>query len=207
MGSHDKELDRGRDECQHSVTAKSFYIGTYEVTQSQWKAMMGNNPSIFKGCDNCPVENVSWNDVQAFIAKLNMATKIQYRLPTETEWEYAAKGGKLSQNFRYAGTNMLYSVAWYDGNSKNKTHLIGTKLPNELGIYDLSGNVWEWCDDLYAPYPCDNINRRKGSYRVYRGGGFNTSAIRCRPAFRGFYSSTSHDCELGFRLVRSFPLD
>jgi formylglycine-generating enzyme required for sulfatase activity len=140
------------EEPAHKVTLSDFYIGKYEVTQAQWKAVTGNNPSKFNGCDNCPVEGVSWNDIQEFIKKLNAKTGLNYRLPTEAEWEYAARGGAQSRGYKYSGSNSVDEVAWYYGNSGNETHPAGTKKANELGIYDMSGNVYEWCNDWYGAY-------------------------------------------------------
>ena len=128
----------------HQVTLSDFYIGKYEVTQEQWRAVMGNNPSHFTGDEHLPVENVLFNEVQEFITILNSLTGKKYRLPTEAEWEYAARGGRNSLGFMYSGSNTVGNVAWYSGNSNEKTHPVGTKTPNELGIYDMSGNVMEW---------------------------------------------------------------
>ena len=157
----------------HSVTLSDFYIGKYEVTQAQWRAVMGSNPSSFKG-DNLPVENVSWNDIQKFIQKLNAQTGKEFRLPTEAEWEYAARGGSKSRGYKYSGSNNIGDVAWYSGNSGSKTHPVGQKQPNELGIYDMSGNVWEWCSDWYGSYSSSSQTNPKGpnsgDYRVLRGG-------------------------------------
>ncbi|HDP98542.1 MAG TPA: hypothetical protein ENN22_05075, partial [bacterium] len=133
----------------HKVYVDDFYIGKYEVTQKQWFEIMGSNPSRFKG-DNLPVERVSWNDVQEFIRKLNAKTGGNFRLPTEAEREYASRGGSRSAHFKYSGSNNVDNVAWYDNNSGRKTHPVGTKQPNELGLYDMSGNVWEWCSDWYG---------------------------------------------------------
>ena len=130
----------------HSVTVSDFYIGKYEVTQAQWKAVMGKNPSHYKG-ENRPVERVSWYDIQKFIEKLNAKTGKRYRLPTEAEWEYAARGGNQSKGYKYSGSNDIGSVAWYTNNSGDRTHPVGQKQPNELGLYDMTGNVWEWCSD------------------------------------------------------------
>jgi len=159
----------------HEVCVDDYYIGKYEVTQGQWKAIMGNNPSYFKDCgDNCPVEQVSWNDIQDFMTKLNNKTGKNYRLPTEAEWEYAAKSGGKSE--KYAGGNDIDSVAWYTSNSGGKTHPVGQKTANGLGIYDMSGNVWEWVNDWYGDkyYGESPKNNPKGSNsgsdRVLRGG-------------------------------------
>ncbi len=204
----------------HSVTLSSFNIGKYEVTQAQWKAVMGNNPrssrssrssssSYFSGCNNCPVGNVSWNDVQEFIRKLNAQTGKNFRLPTEAEWEYAAKGGKHSNGYTYSGSNNLGSVAWYYGNSKNKPHAVGDKQANELGIYDMSGNVWEWCSDWYGKYSSYNENNPTGAsssgqyrVRVLRGGSLNDFAMEwCRSANRDSHFPEHRDFNIGFRLV------
>ena len=141
----------GDESPVHSVTLSSYYMGETEVTQALWKAVMGNNPSRFKG-DNLPVENVSWNDCQEFIRKLKQKTGKNFRLPTEAEWEYAARGGKKSNGYKYSGSNNIGSVAWYDDNSSNQIHAVKGKRLNELGLYDMSGNVWEWCSDWYGQY-------------------------------------------------------
>lgn len=188
----------------HSVTLSGYYIGKYEVTQKLWKAVMGNNPSNFTG-DNLPVENVSWNDVQEFLRKLNRMTGKNYRLPTEAEWEYAARGGSNSSGNKYSGSNNIGSVAWYTENSGSKTHPVGSKSPNELGIYDMSGNVLEWCQDWYGDYSSSSQRNPQGpasgSYRVYRGGGWNNFAGYCRVSRRGGISPGDGDLNLGFRLV------
>ena len=170
---------------------KGFYIGTFEVTQAQWEAVMGYNPSGFKG-DNLPVENVSWDDVQEFLKKLNAKTGRNYRLPTEAQWEYAAKGGTNNNKYEYAGSDNIDDVAWYGDNSDDRTHTVGTKKPNSLGIYDMTGNVLEWCQDLWS---------NEGSIRVIRGGGWNYVASYCRVACRYDFSPDDYDYYLGFRLV------
>ncbi len=201
MGSPASEKDRYGDECQHPVAVSSFYMGKYEVTQAQWKAVMGKNPSNFKGCDDCPVENVSWNDVQNFIKKLNEKTGKTYRLPTETEWEFAARGGNNSQSYIYAGSNSLSGVAWYRDNADTKTHPVGKKAPNELGLYDMSGNVYEWCSNYYNAYPnCKGIVEN-GQSRVIRGGSWGHNAKNSRSATRVYIGDTFRDEFLGFRLV------
>jgi formylglycine-generating enzyme required for sulfatase activity len=190
----------------HSVTLSSFYIGKYEVTQAQWKAVMGNNPSYFKG-DNLPVEQVSWDDAQAFIRKLNQKTGKDYRLPTEAEWEYAARGGKQSHGYKYCGGNTPDNVAWYCDNSDSKTRPVGTKQANELGIYDMSGNVWEWCSDWYAAYSSNAQTNPQGaasgSNRVHCGGSWYAYAGRCRVSSRGLHAPGYRSDGLGFRLARS----
>lgn len=189
----------------HRVTVSDFYMGKYEVTQAQWKAVMGSNPSYFKG-DNLPVENVSWNDAQEFIRKLNQLTGKKYRLPTEAEWEYAARGGLQSKGYKYSGSNSLGSVGWYTDNSGSKTHPVGGKAPNELGIYDMSGNVWEWCSDRwhgnYDGAPADGSSWESGSssFRVHRGGGWSGYARFCRVSSRINSSPGSRSIILGFRL-------
>lgn len=147
------------DVSTRSVSVSNFYIGKYEVTQEQWRSIMGSNPSglAFKGCDSCPVESVSWFDVQEFIKKLNHLTGRTFRLPTEAEWEYAALGGERRHDLKilgkhYSGSNKIGDVAWYLENSNRRTHPVGLKKPNELGLYDMSGNVWEWCSDWYGRY-------------------------------------------------------
>ncbi len=189
----------------HSVTLSSFSIGKYEVTQAQWKAVMENNPSSFRGCDNCPVESVSWNDVQEFIRKLNAQTGKNYRLPTEAEWEFAAKGGKQSRGYTYSGSSNVGSVAWYYDNSQSKTHAVGGKQANELGIYDMSGNVWEWCSDWYGNYNSYNetnpTGASSGQNRVLRGGSWYIIADYCHTAIRNWYGPGGRDSSIGFRLV------
>ena len=183
----------------HNVTVSSFYIGKYEVTQKQWVEIMGSNPSYFKG-DNLPVEQVSWNDIQDFIKKLNAKTGKNYRLPTEAEWEFAARGGNNSRGYKYSGSNTLSNVAWYTDNSGSKTHPVGTKSPNELGIYDMSGNVNEWCSDWYGSYS-SNSRRSSGSYRVMRGGSWGIHAWSCRVSYRGYGSPGDRYGSDGFRLA------
>ena len=172
----------------HSVTLSDYYIGQTEVTQELWEAVMGNNPSFFKGDNQRPVENVSWNDCQKFIKKLNRLTGKNFRLPTEAEWEYAARGGNKSKGYKYSGSNDVNTVAWYDDNSGGKTHAVATKQANELGLYDMSGNVWERCQDCYGDYTSRSQSNPKGantgSIRVVRGGSWDGSAWSVRVSFR-----------------------
>ena len=191
----------------HRVTlTNNYYVGKYEVTQALWQAVMGSNPSSFKGYD-LPVEKVSWNDCQDFISKLNAMTGKRFRLPTEAEWEYAARGGKKSRGYQYSGSNTLGDVAWYSDNSGKKTHAVGTKQPNELGIYDMTGNVWEWCQDWYGSYsssPQTNpTGAVRGSCRVGRGGSWGNSARYCRSSYRGYITPGDRFNRLGLRLVLS----
>lgn len=203
MGSNNGEED---EKPVHKVTLSSFNIGKYEVTQTQWKAIMGNNPSKFQNCDDCPVENVSWYDIEEFLKKLNQKTGKNYSLPTEAEWEYAARGGKQSKGYEYAGSDTIDNVAQYDGNNNKSTKSVGSKSPNELGIYDMSGNVWEWCNDLYDENyyknsPANNpTGATEGKYRVLRGGSWLNSAAYCRVASRSYLNPAYRDVNFGFRL-------
>jgi uncharacterized protein (TIGR02145 family) len=201
MGNNSGDSD---EKPLHRVTLSDFYIGKYEVTQKQWREIMGNNPSDFKS-DERPVENVSWNAVQDFIRKLNTKTGQSYRLPTEAEWEYAARGGQLSRGYTYSGSNDIDAVAWYGENNGNKTHYVGRKQANELGLHDMSGNVWEWCKDWYGNYfsgsETNPTGPAMGSIRVGRGGGWFISAGNCRVANRDGFNPSSYYNYLGFRLV------
>ncbi len=192
----------------HSVTLGSYYIGQTEVTQTLWKAVMGSNPSRWKG-DNLPVEQVSWEDCQTFIAKLNQLTGKKFRLPTEAEWEYAARGGKQSTGYEYSGGISLDDVAWHKDNSGKKTHPVATKKANELGLYDMSGNVWEWCQDWYdkdSYYSSPDSNPTgpsSGLRRVVRGGSWYDNGWSCRVFERFNYTPSNRDDYLGLRLVLS----
>ena len=191
----------------HQVTlTNDYYMGKYEVTQALWQAVMGSNPSNFKG-DNLPVEKVSWNDCQEFISKLNSLTGRKFRLPTEAEWEYAARGGKKSRGYQYSGSSNISDVVWYKDNSANKTHPVGTKQANELGIYDMSGNVWEWCSDRYGSYSSFSQTNPTGSYsgafRVLRGGGWGSFAWFCCLSFRRNFAPDFRHYDLGLRLALS----
>ena len=194
------------EEPTHQVTLSSYYIGETEVTQELWKAVMGNNPSNFKG-DNLPVEEVSWEDCQTFIGKLNDLTGKRFRLPTEAEWEYAARGGKRSNHTQYSGSSNVDDVAWYSGNSGSKTHPVKTKKPNEFGLYDMSGNVNEWCQDWYGSYSSNARTHPtgpdSGSYRVFRGGTWSIFGWFCRSSFRGNSSPGYRGYGLDFRLTHT----
>ncbi len=204
-GTSEQGNDAESDEKPtHSVTLSDYYIGKFEVTQELWQAVMGNNPSYFKGT-NLPVEQVSWNDIQDFIRKLNKKTGTNFRLPTEAEWEYAARGGNKSNGYKYSGSNNIDNVAWYGSNSGSKTHPVGQKTPNELGIYDMSGNVWEWCQDWYGNYSSSSQTNPKGpssgSHRVLRGGSWYINAGYCRISHRFNYNPFNRNSNYGFRLV------
>jgi formylglycine-generating enzyme len=199
----------------HEVCVEDFYIGKYEVTQGQWKDIMGNNPSEFKTDRNYPVENVSWDEVQDFISSLNRKTGQNYRLPTEAEYEYAARSGGKKE--KWSGTSIeteLNRYAWYDYNSGNTTHPVGQKEPNGLGLYDMSGNVWEWCSDWYGNEYYNNSPKNNpkgpssGSFRVGRGGSWDSGPRNrgpggVRASNRGNGKPVLRLCSLGFRLVRT----
>ena len=192
----------------HQVTLSSYYIGKTEVTQELWQAVMGSNPSNFSGT-NLPVERVSWNDCHTFVTKLNALTGKNFRLPTEAEWEYAARGGNKRKGYKYSGSNTIDDVAWYDSNSSSKTHPVATKAPNELGIYDMSGNVYEWCSDWYSSSYYSSSSQTNptgptsGSLRVGRGGSWYTDARYCRVSYRNYYLPVNSKYHLGLRLCLS----
>ncbi len=205
MGATSEQNNPWDDEKPvHSVTLSNYSIGETEVTQALWQAVMGSNPSNFQG-PNRPVEQVSWNDCQKFIQKLNALTGQNFRLPTEAEWEYAARGGNKSKGYQYAGSDNLGAVAWYSDNSRGKTHDVKTKAPNELGIYNMSGNVWEWCQDWMGSYSSYAMSNPKGpasgSCRVIRGGSWNCNDRGCRLAIRSGYEPSIRGDLLGLRLV------
>jgi len=189
----------------HQVTLSDYYIGETEVTQELWQAVMGSNPSYFTGSGLLPVEEVTWNDCQTFITKLNELTGMQFRLPTEAEWEFAARGGNSSQGYKYSGSNNIDDVAWYTSNSNSETHQVGTKAPNELGLYDMSGNVWEWCQDRNGYYSSgaqtNPTGPTSGSDRVYRGGSWGSNAWGCRVSIRYDFTPDYRDDDLGLRLA------
>ena len=213
MGATNEQGSRfdSNERPTHRVTLSNFSIGETEVTQELWEAVMGSNPSFFLG-SRLPVELVSWEDCQAFITKLNELLEGQlsdgkkFRLPTEAEWEFAARGGNLSKGYRYAGGNSINPIAWQNGNSENKTHGVGSKLPNELGIYDMSGNVMEWCNDWYDGYDsADQANPtgpQTGNTRVCRGGCWNVNSGDCRVSYRFYLEESYSNNNLGLRLAR-----
>ena len=203
------QMGQNSNEYQHKVCVGNYGISKFEVTQGQWNALMGNNPSLYKSCGyDCPVERVSWDDVQVFIGKLNeKQSQYSYRLPTEAEWEYACRsGGKLE---RYCGGENINTLGWYDSNSGNKTHKVGQRQANGLGLYDMSGNVWEWVQDWYSDqyYEKSPINNPQGpssgSSRVFRGGSWVNGASFCQSAQRYVNSPEERRDNIGFRLART----
>ncbi len=225
MGSPETEEGRCEDEVQHEVIlTKGYWIGKTAVTQRQWVSVMGENPSEFKG-DNLPVANVSWDDCQEFFRKVNAANpEIRLRFPTEAEWEFAARGGRMSKRTVYSGSNNPDEVAWYlpnggfmffdaelvpdfDRLSNPPTEAVGTKAPNELGLYDMSGNVFEWCGDWYGPHPfgpvTDPAGPESGTERVCRGGCRSLDSCFCRVAARSHEAPRFGRDEMGFRVVCS----
>ena len=202
MGSMD---GANNEKPVHEVTLSSFSIGETEVTQELWEVVMGDNPSFFKGSKR-PVEEVSWDDCQTFIARLNELTGKMFRLPTEAEWEFAARGGNQSKGYTYSGSNTIRDVAWFGDTSESGTHNVAMNFPNELGIYDMSGNVYEWCQDWYGSYgsrsQTNPTGPSSGSERVERGGCWDFIEECCRVASRDSrYSPTLAYRNLGFRLA------
>jgi formylglycine-generating enzyme required for sulfatase activity len=196
-----------RERPVHEITVSDFQLSKYQVTQAQWVAVMGDNPSHFQGEDRLPVDSVSWEMAQEFLGKLNEMTGLRYRLPSENEWEFAARGGLLTKGFTYAGSNDLGEVAWFNGNSMFKTHVVGEKLPNELGLYDLCGNVWEWCSDR-VPKEYDAPDRvpsweenAESNDRVLRGGSYINYAVFCRSTYRWIDRPDNVENYLGLRLA------
>lgn len=204
MGTDDKA--KKEQNPAHKVVLSDFFISKYEVTQELWLAVMGWNPSHFNSNPMCPVENVSWNECIVFISRLRQKTGKQFRLPTEAEWEFAARGGNNSNGYMYSGGNVLNDIAWYYGNSGSRTHPVGKKKPNELGLYDMSGNVYEWCQDWYGHYGSGTItnpqNDESGSVHVYRGGGWLDNE-ECNVSHRNSMLPSSWGSRIGFRLAAS----
>ncbi|MGM9808082.1 MAG: formylglycine-generating enzyme family protein [Candidatus Onthomorpha sp.] len=223
MGATSEQTNYENDEKPvHSVTLSDYYIGETEVTQELWQAVMGSNPSRFTGNNQRPVERVSWDDCQEFIKKLNQLTGKKFRLPTEAEWEYAARGGKHSRGYKYSGSNNADEVAWYWRNSGDKylsgewnddriignnckTHPVKTKKDNELGLYDMSGNVWEWCNDWWGCYQSNSQTNptgpSEGEYRVLRGGGWFHYDGVVRVSYRGYGTPDFRRSSIGLRLA------
>ncbi len=212
MGSPAHESERGADEKQQQATlTQGFYLQTTEVTQEQWKAIMGNKPSQFKDCgDTCPVENVSWYDAQKFIEKLNQLEKTnKYRLPSEVEWEYACRAGGSGKFAHGDDESKLQEYAWYKDNSEKRTHRVAQKKPNAWGLYDMHGNVWEWCQDWYQKTPSSTLTKKdqtdppdSGAYRVNRGGGWGLAANSVRCADRSNFLPGIRYSGIGFRLLK-----
>jgi formylglycine-generating enzyme required for sulfatase activity len=206
----DTECDENRERPQHYVMiTNSFYIGKYEVTQGEWKKVMGNNPSDFVNCgEDCPVENISWNNAQKFIGELckrEEQSPCKYRLPTEAEWEYSARAGGSAGSKYFWGDSINDEYLWYDENSGKTTHPVGKKKPNAWGLYDMTGNVWEWVGDWFGPYRIYPSNDPKGIYigesRVFRGGSWYNNAKNTRVSYRGIHAPDYGDHGNGFRLV------
>lgn len=207
MGAADDDSEAWNSEKpRHKVTLDSYYMAETQVTQALWEAVMGSNPSNWKA-PNRPVECVNWNDCQQFLQKLNALTGQKFCLPTEAQWEYAARGGKHSKGYKYAGGNNLDNVAWWDGNSGNETHDVKQKAANELGLYDMTGNVWEWCNDwfdynYYANSPEHNPQGPgSGGNRVLRRGGWFNGARGCRLSCRNGSVPGFRYCSIGLRLA------
>ena len=194
----------GWEKPVHQVTLSPFSIGRYEVTQEEWEAVMGSNPSEFKRAKR-PVEMVSWDDCQEFIRRLNELTGKNFRLPTEAEWEFAARGGNSSRGYKYAGGNDIDTVAWYEGNCDRMLQDVGTKQPNELGLYDMSGNVYEWCSDWFGGYSSSPQTNPKGpdsgQFCVLRGGGWHNKEWYCCVSRRSLVLPTGQSNDRGFRLA------
>ncbi len=205
MGAPSSDAEAYSNEMpQHCVTLSEYYIAETEVTQALWQAVMGGNPSHFKFPDR-PVEEISWNDCKTFIEKLNQLTDKQFRLPTEAEWEYAARGGGNSHGYKFSGSDNVDDVAWYTDNCGGETHAVKTKAANELGLYDMTGNVLEWCSDWMAAYTADTVTNPQGPAagfkRVLRGGSLYNDARRLRVTRRSEYNPTFTDYSVGFRLA------
>jgi len=207
MGSDSNARGANHDEFPlNLVTLSDYYIGQTEVTQLLWRTVMGSNPSRLKG-DHLPVEMVSWRDCQAFIRRLNQLTGLQFALPSEAQWEFAARGGNKSRGYLYSGSNDQDAVAWFKENSGSRPRRVADKQPNELGIYDMSGNVWEWCNDWYNVRSYEDSVRNDptgfalGNARVFRGGSWRNSSQFLRVAYRNYIEPNKRYNDLGLRLV------
>jgi formylglycine-generating enzyme required for sulfatase activity len=221
MGCDDKQYSAPEFDNErpvHRVSVSSYYIGKYEVTLKQWREVMGRNPESYNGveygnkkCDDCPVVKVNYEDIQTFITKLNeLNPGKHYRLPTETEWEYAARGGKYSENYKYSGSNKINDIGWY-GKENSTTHIVGQKKPNELSIFDMTGNVAEWCSDWYdSTYYDKTINAlnpkgpEKGNKKVLRGGSYFDDDVICRNVYRSRMDPKVRQWNIGFRLALDY---
>lgn len=210
MGSDSPEA-RNREKPIKQVSLDAFYISKYELTQDIFEQIMGWNNSFFF-CDKCPVNNVSWFNMQLFIERLNTATGKKFSLPTEAQWAYAAKGGNKSKGYKYSGSNEINDVAWFAGNANNKSHPVGLKKPNELGLYDMTGNLWEFClDDMsrnaytltgsHNPFLGDKNNLKRKTLKVLRGGGYEFSAIENLVFMRDGATNNVRMADMGFRLA------
>ena len=205
-GTAEQGADAGNSEKPaHEVTVSSFALGETLVTQELWVAVMGSNPSANTANLQNPVETIDWSDVQAFIDALYELTGTRFRVPTEAEWEFAARGGNLSHGYKYAGSNNLAEVAWYQDNAGMLTRPVRTKTPNELGLYDMSGNVFEWCADWYGAYTADAqtdpTGPETGAFYVCRGGSYNQAAAMCRVSYRYVSRPTNKNGYIGLRLA------
>ncbi len=206
MGATSEQSDGANEDEYpvHTVSVSSFSIASHEVTQDEWEAVMGYNPSMFKG-NRRPVDYVNWRDCQEFIDKLNALSGKHFRLPTEAEWEFAARGGNRSRGYTYSGSNNINSVAWYGSTSDSRTHEVNSKSPNELGLYDMTGNLWEWCADWYGNYGSNDQTNptgpNTGSTRAIRGGGWNGGKSNCRVSNRDGREPDYRSDRLGLRLV------
>ncbi|MBO4645808.1 MAG: SUMF1/EgtB/PvdO family nonheme iron enzyme [Bacteroidales bacterium] len=192
----------------HQVTLSDYYLAKYEVSQKEWETIMGEGTgwsSMYGYGDSYPAYNIRFVDAEAFVQKLGYLSGLDFRLPTEAEWEYAAQGGARMDSYQYSGGDALQEIAWYNGNSNNKSHQVGTKQPNGLGLYDMSGNVCEWCSDYYGPYPntaqTNPTGPAAGAERVLRGGSFCYVDSHCRCAARDFYNTGGQSVGVGFRLA------
>ena len=212
MGCTSEQGDdcRENEKPAHKVSLSGFYIGKYPVTNQEFEAVMGSSPSRIKGCPDCPVENVNWFEAQEFIEKLNEITGKKYRLPTEAEWEYSARGGVSAtinnrQSYKYSGSNNIDEVAWYQSSKESRINPVGLKKPNKPGIYDMSGNVWEWCSDWYGEYtPKPKTNPtgvERSRFKVLRGGSWIVTENNCRVSARHRYFPNTKTYDFGFRIA------
>lgn len=203
MGATGEQVVEAQDDEKpvKKMTLSGYWIGETQVTQALWEAVMGDNPSVFYGETDLPVESISWYDCERFINKLNEITGKTFRLPTEAEWEFAARGGKYSKGFKYAGSNEVAYVAWYRGNADGRTHRVASGTPNELGLYDMSGNVWEWCEDKYDSEGYVDVDTGHSNKRASRGGSWGSRDSSCRVSRRYGWNPSDTGGHLGLRLA------